>query len=211
MEFGISETTIFSGNGSVSMVFVPKHLHHQWLVEAERAKKIVERMFDSASSVTVSVNKKASQLATGGNNINVVICDASSTGPCRILEEIYMYSTLTFEEFVENATTKTNAVYGKFDGVLSYGRMILCSANISKIGVYNSKACVASDRSIFRRAFGICNPNQFWFALGTQEFRYASTFSWSPRSPRSPSFPRASGGSLWTRPRSSWTSARSTS
>ena len=176
MEFGFSESIAFSGNGSVSMIFVPKHLHHQWVSEAETAKKIFEHMYESKWNVIVSVNKMASELETDNNNINIVICDSSSTGPSKILEENYMYSTLTFDEFAENANTKTNAIYGKFEGSLVYGRMILCSADISKMGEYNSRACVASEKSVFRRAFGVCTPSQFWLALGKQQFRYSSEF-----------------------------------
>lgn len=90
----------------LSVVFVPKHLHQQWVDEEIRVKKIVDDIF--GISVKIDINPKK---RVPSDELTVAICNTSSHPPSTVLVKGGGYACLAFDESPENAGSKTNGVY----------------------------------------------------------------------------------------------------
>jgi len=143
-------TSRFNKNGSnrVCMVFCPRHLFSHWVRHAEIASKLSENM-DNSWKVHVFKNIRASDISLGEKEIAVVICDISRFGTRKALEEGSYYSSLCFDECGES-DSKTNATYQSMPRGVVYGRMIMCSADLSKWAISGGSSRNGSVmRSIF--------------------------------------------------------------
>lgn len=139
--------------GRVSMVFVPKHVHHQWKIAAEKALEIMRLAYPS-KRITVAENQKASQVEPGNVDAAVVLCDSSVFGLGKALEPETVYGTLCFDESTENCDVRNNAIYSEVPFDLSYGRAIMISADFSKMADSNSKIGSARPGTMAKKIFG---------------------------------------------------------
>ena len=175
------------GGGRVSMIFCPKHVHHQWMFAAKKAAEIVSVMYPS-KKILVESNKTASSIESVDFDAALVVCDSSAFGLTKALEGDVIYGTLCFDECTENCDVKNNAVFSSSPDDLTYGRMILVSADFSKMADYNSKLGSCRQGALIRRVFGegstsdmahaINNPNnslRFYGYSNAATARAAST------------------------------------
>eukprot|EP00752_Nemacystus_decipiens_P003837 g3530.t1 len=145
--------------GRVSMIFVPKHVHHQWMAAAQKAKDILITMYPN-KLFFLGQNKRASEVGRAELDAGVVICDSASFGLAKALESKMTYGALCFDESTENCDVKNNAVYSQVPYDLSYGRAILISADFSKMADYNSKSS-SRPGTILRKIFGDASRNHY--------------------------------------------------
>ena len=138
--------------GRVSMVFVPKHVHHQWMAAAGKALEILSIMYPD-KRVVVRQNMKASKVARANLDAGIIICDSAAFGLAKALETETVYAALCFDESTENCDAKNNAVYSEVPHDLSYGRAVMISADFSKMADSNSKSS-SRPGAMLRRIFG---------------------------------------------------------
>lgn len=154
----------------VSMVFVPKHVHHQWKAAAEKAREIMGIMYaDDGKSFFVGQNKLASKVPSANHDACVVICDSASFGLTKALERETRYAALCFDESTENCDATNNAIYSEVPHDLSYGRAIMISADFSKIADSNSKSA-SRPGSMLRRVFGDASSTHFQRAVQERSY-----------------------------------------
>lgn len=145
--------------GRVSMIFVPKHVHHQWMAAAQKAIDILIAMYPN-KSLFLGQNKRASEVRKAELDAGVVICDSASFGLAKALESKTTYGALCFDESTENCDVKNNAVYSQVPYDLSYGRAILISADFSKMADSNSKS-PSRPGTMLRKIFGDALKNHY--------------------------------------------------
>lgn len=139
--------------GRVSMIFCPKHVHHQWMFAATKAAEIISSMYPSKGFL-VGANKTAGSLSEDDFDFALIVCDSSSFGLTKALEASVVYGSLCFDECTENCDIKNNAVYSVVPSSMIYGRLLLVSADFSKMTEYNSKMGSSKKGSMIRRVFG---------------------------------------------------------
>lgn len=156
--------------GRVSMIFVPKHVHHQWMAAAHKAIDILITMYPN-KVLFLGQNKRASEVGKAELDAGVVICDSASFGLAKALESKTKYGALCFDESTENCDVKNNAVYSQVPYDLSYGRAILISADFSKMSDDNSK-CPARPGTMLRKIFGDAAKNHYRRAFWVSQDDY---------------------------------------
>ena len=159
--------------GRVSMIFCPKHVHHQWVFAANKAVEIMSIMYPSRV-FRLECNKKASTLDSSSVDAAIIVCDSSSCNLTKMMEAEVLYGTLCFDECTENCDVKNNAVYSIIPESLMYGRLVLISADFSKMRDYNSKVGSCRQEAMIRRVFGRCNATEL--SLAIRGSRYSSGF-----------------------------------
>lgn len=162
--------------GRVSMIFVPKHVHYQWMAAAQKAIEILITMYPN-KLLYLGQNKRASEVGKAELDAGVVICDSASFGLAKALESKTTYGALCFDESTENCDVKNNAVYSLVPYDLSYGRAIFISADFSKMADSNSKSSSRpgtiprkifgdASKTHFRRAFRVFQDDDHSFTKG---------------------------------------------
>ncbi|CAN0017916.1 unnamed protein product, partial [Pylaiella littoralis] len=146
--------------GRVSMIF--------------KALEILSKMYPS-KRIIVEQNKKASEVASADVDAAAVICDSAAFGLSDALERNTVYGTLCFDESTENCNTQNNAIYSEAPRDLSFGRVIMISADFSKMADINSKVGSSRPGSMLRRIFGDAKTIDFRRAVGQPG--YFDTFS----------------------------------
>lgn len=165
--------------GRVSMIFVPKHVHHQWMAAARKAIEIVIAMYPN-KLLFLGQNMRASEVGKAGLDAGVVICDSAGFGLAKALESKTTYGALCFDESTENCDVKNNAVYSEVPYDLSYGRAILISADFSKMADSNSKSSSRpgtmlrkifgdASKNHYRRAFRVFRDDDYFFNKGDSD------------------------------------------
>lgn len=152
------------GGARVSMIFCPKHVHHQWMYAAKKAMDIVSDMYPS-KEFQVEYNKRASYIDSSRVDAALIVCDSSAFSLSRALEDDIVYGTLCFDECTENCDVKNNAVYSITPNDLTYGRLVLISADFSKMGDANSKVGSCRKGSLIRRVFGESSSAEMHHAI----------------------------------------------
>ena len=160
-------TSRFDTNGSnrVCMIFCPRHLFSHWVKHAEIASKISESM-DNSWKVKIFKNKKAFDIDLKDKEIAVVICDISKFGTRKALEGWKYYSSLCFDECGES-DSKANATYQAMPRDVVYGRMIMCSADLSK---WSNSSGTSRQGSVMRSIF----PDWGMKGLGKRNYSHHS-------------------------------------
>ena len=162
---GYTEVVDKEPNGArVSMVFCPKHVHHQWMIASRKAIDIMSRMYPS-KRFRIESNKMASFIDSSEIDAALIICDSSAFGLTRALEAEIVYGSLCFDECTENCDVKNNSVYSATPSDLMYGRLILISADFSKMGDYNSKVGSCRKGGMIRRVFGDATTTEVSHAI----------------------------------------------
>ena len=162
---GCTEVVDKQPNGAkVSMIFCPKHVHHQWMFAAKKAVDIVSLMYPS-KEFQVESNKRASFVNSSRVDAALIVCDSSAFSLSRALEADIVYGTLCFDECTENCDVKNNAVYSITPNDLTYGRLVLISADFSKMGDVNSKVGSCRKGSLIRRVFGESSSGEVYHAI----------------------------------------------
>ena len=162
---GCTEVVDKQPNGAkVSMIFCPKHVHHQWMFAARKAVDIVSRMYPS-KEFQIESNKKARFIDSSRVDAALIVCDSSAFSLSRALEADIVYGTLCFDECTENCDVKNNAVYSITPNDLTYGRLVLISADFSKMGDVNSKVGSCRKGSMIRRVFGESSTAEMYHAI----------------------------------------------
>lgn len=152
-------------NGArVSMIFCPKHVHHQWMYAAKKAEEVVSIMYPS-KVFQVESNKKASFIDSSRVDGALIVCDSSAFTLSKALEADIVYGTLCFDECTENCDVKNNAVYSNAPNDITYGRLVLISADFSKMGDSNSKVGSCRQGSLIRRVFGPVSSAEMYHAI----------------------------------------------
>lgn len=138
--------------GRLSMIFVPKHVHHQWEMAANKAKEIMRLAYPS-KRVTVAENKRASQVEPGTVDAAVVLCDSAVFGLGKALEP---------QTMVRSASTRARRIVtSEVPPDIFYGRAIMISGDFSKMGDSNSKIGSARPGTLVERIFGNASTNDF--------------------------------------------------
>ena len=148
----------------VSMIFCPKHVHHQWMFAARKAVEIVSRMYPS-KTFQIESNKRARFIDSSRVDAALIVCDSSAFSLSRALEADIVYGTLCFDECTENCDVKNNAVYSITPNDLAYGRLVLISADFSKMGDVNSKVGSCRKGALMRRVFGDSSTAEVYHAI----------------------------------------------
>lgn len=150
--------------GRVSMIFCPKHVHHQWMFAATKATEIMSTMYPSEGFL-VGANKTAGSLSRDDSDFALIVCDSSSFGLTKALEASVTYGSLCFDECTENCDIKNNAVFSVVPSSMVYGRLLLVSADFSKMAEYNSKMGSSRKGTMIRRVFGDCQSLEVAVAI----------------------------------------------
>ena len=150
--------------GRVSMIFCPKHVHHQWMFAAKKAVEILSLMY-TTKTLRVESNKMASSIDSSAVDAALIVCDSSAFSLTRALESDVVYGCLCFDECTENCDVTNNAVFSLIPNGLMYGRLVLISADFSKIGDYSSKVGSSRKGSMIRRVFGESNTAEMSHAV----------------------------------------------
>ncbi len=151
--------------GNVSMVFVPKHVHHQWIKASNMATNILRYMYPSFETVVLT-NKKASTVE--GHMIGIIVCDSSSCSPSKMIESSVVYGTICYDECAEVSCAKSNAIVSKVPYTLLYGRAIMISADFSGMG--GIKGMNIPGAAMIKRVFGDVMSNAFDIAMGRRDY-----------------------------------------
>lgn len=154
------------GGGISSMVFAPKHLHGQWVTEAQRAAIIIKKMYENTAikwEVVVATNVLASSLVLQEHQVAIIICDNSCFGPKKALESSIGYACLCYDECAEGDSSKTNAAVSFLGRDIFYGRILFCSADFSKLAL---SFCSAKDTCAMKVAVGITDSVPIKLAMG---------------------------------------------
>ncbi|CBJ28554.1 hypothetical protein Esi_0108_0100 [Ectocarpus siliculosus] len=118
-----------------------------------KAANIMSSMYPSERFV-VGANKIAESLSREDFDFALIVCDSSSFGPTKALSASVAYGSLCFDECTDNCDIKNNAVYSIVPSSMIYGRLLLISADFSKMTEYNSKMGSSRKGSMIRRVFG---------------------------------------------------------
>jgi hypothetical protein len=165
---GVNEfTEKEEGGGNMSLVFVPKHVHHQWMRASETAVHILKIMYPCLE-FSVYQNRKASSIDSNG--FGLIICDSSAFGPTKAIEEGIVYGTICYDECAEISGTKNNAIFAKVPSTIVYGRVILISADFSRMGDTGSKPI--QNNTMISKTFGYISSGILQMALCKEYHTY---------------------------------------
>ena len=118
------------GSNNTCIVFTPRHLMDHWGKHAIIAKKMACK-FDNSWNIVIYKNKKVSEIEIGEKEIALIICDIKLYGIKKILEPGQYYSSICFDECGETSV-EANAAWQIMKPDVSVGRIILCSADLTK-------------------------------------------------------------------------------